>query len=68
MMNLKFVLSSIFATCLLLNVSKADECSKDGLGNEYCSKDSREEIPCFYEDPEEILFQWDPVEVSLLNN
>ena len=45
-----------------------NKCTKDENGHEFCEKsgvDDEDEEPCFYEDPKESLFQWDPIKVSL---
>ena len=55
---------------LTIGVSSANKytkikCTKDENGKEFCGKveEEEEEEACFYEDPKESLFQWDPVEV-----
>ena len=60
----------IFA--FLLAVTSANKyteskCTKDENGEEFCEKiEEEDEEPCFYEDPKESLFQWDPVEVKFV--
>eukprot|EP00794_Sanderia_malayensis_P018968 gene18968-20874_t len=59
----------IGADVLQADKKTLEKCLKDSDGNEYCSKELKdaaieedEDGPCFLEEPEETLFQWDPVE------
>ena len=68
-MNLHY-LAIAFLLCSVVTGNKytKTKCTKDEKGQEFCEKDQEEEEDedaCFYEDPEETLFQWDPVEVSM---
>lgn len=66
MRELLFILYSLFAVTCANKYTKA-KCTKDENGQEFCEKQEEEEEdeePCFYEDPKESLFQWDPVEVN----
>ena len=62
---------AILCSCFLFvftqaNLYTSEKCSKNDKGEEFCTKDSDDEgedEPCFIEEAQESLFQWDPVEV-----
>ena len=64
MLSLKFVCFVVLFVTTQANKYSSNQCTTDENGNEHCLKDEEDEDePCFYEEPEERLFQWDPVEV-----
>ena len=58
----------VFFAIAHANKYTESKCTKDKNGEEFCQKleEEEEEEPCFYEDPKESLFQWDPIEVCIL--
>ena len=67
---MKGILLVLFLYFAITYANKYTEskCTKDENGQEFCEKpreEDEEEEPCFYEDPKESLFQWDPIEVDL---
>lgn len=70
--KIKLILLFLSLTVGISSANKYAEnrCTKDENGKEFCEKaeEEEEEEACFYEDPKESLFQWDPVEVSKMYN
>ena len=71
MKEISLILFVFFAIAIAIahaNKYTESKCTKDEIGEEFCQKpeeEEEEEEPCFYEDPKESLFQWDPIEVCL---
>ena len=71
MKEISLILFVFFAIAIAIahaNKYTESKCTKDENGEEFCQKpeeEEEEEEPCFYEDPKESLFQWDPIEVCL---
>lgn len=62
-----FLVLSLLFVVVHANKYTERKCTKDENGQEFCEKpEDIDEEPCFYEDPKESLFQWDPVEVGFL--
>ena len=62
-----FIILSLLLAFTYANKYTESKCTKDENGQEFCEKsidEEEEEEPCFYEDPKESLFQWDPIKVS----